>query len=218
MPISHLHKTIFVHIPKTAGTSVEVVLGMHGDKQDIGIVPYFNQTPDHQRLYGRDLQHLTAARLRAVLNDDAVFGGYFKFTIVRNPWDRLVSTCAWSDQKWAKGKELLSPEFDQLVRQLYDAFQTAKLASRMLVLPQHLNPQFLFVLDDALRPLIDFTARYESLSRDWDHICQRLGIDSALPSRMKSHHRPYREYYSNETRDMVAEIYAADIELFGYSF
>jgi hypothetical protein len=218
MPISHPHKTIFIHIPKTAGTSVEVVLGMHGDKQDIGLVPYFNQVPDRKHLYGRDLQHLTAVRLRAAINDDAVFNSYFKFTIVRNPWERLVSTCAWSDQKWAKGQALELEQFDQLVRQLHGAFLAAKRAGQPLTLSPHLNPQFLYILDDDLRPLVDFVARYERLAQDWRHIAERLGVSPELPSRMRSHHRPYQEYYSDETGTMVAELYAQDIQLFGYSF
>jgi sulfotransferase famil protein len=218
MPISHLHRAIFVHIPKTAGTSVEVVLGMHGDKQDIGIVPYFNQTLDQEHLYGRDLQHMTAARLKAALNDDAVFDSYFKFTVVRNPWDRLVSTCAWLDQKWAKGQALVPAEFDRLVRQMYAAFLAAKASSAPFLLSAHLSPQFPYVLDDELRLLVDFIARYENLPQDWRRICERLSVDIALPSRMKSHHRPYREYYSDQTREMVAEIYALDASLFDYAF
>jgi hypothetical protein len=218
MPISHPLQAIFVHIPKTAGTSVEAALGMHGAKTDIGIRPYFNQTPDLEHLYGGNLQHMTAARLRIVLQDDALFQRYFKFAVVRNPWERLVSTCAWSDQKWVRGSELASAEFDRLVRELYGAFLTAKTSSRPLVLPAHLEPQVSYVLDEHRQPLLDFTARYENLAADWEHIRSRLGVNAALSVRMRSHHRPYREYYDAETRAMVAEIYAEDARAFDYAF
>lgn len=218
MPISHPLQVIFVHIPKTAGTSVEAALGMHGDKSDIGIRPYFNQTPDPEHLYGGNLQHMTAARLRLVLRDDALFGRYFKFTVVRNPWERLVSTCAWSDQKWVRGSELTRPEFERLVRELYGAFRAAKTSARPLILPVHLEPQVSFVLDERRQSMLDFTARYETLAADWETIRTRLKVDAALPVRMRSHHRPYREYYDEETRAMVAEMYAEDARAFGYAF
>ncbi len=218
MPISHLHKTIFVHIPKTAGTSVEAALGMHGDKRDIGVVPHVNRTADRERLYGHDLEFMTAARLKAVLNNDDVFDSYFKFTIVRNPWERLVSTCAWSDLKWANGQELTPAAFDQVVRGMYAAFVEARAASKLFVLSTHLNPQFTYILDDGLRPMVNFIARYENLAEDWRLICKHLALDIALPSRMKSHHRPYREYYNEETQAMVEQMYPADVKLLGYAF
>lgn len=207
-----------MHIPKTAGTSVEAVLGMHGDKHDIGIKPYFNQVRDEQRLYGGELQHLTAARIRAMLRDEATFREYFKFTIVRNPWERLVSTCAWTGQKWARGEELEPAPFDELVRQLHEVCLAARRAASPPPLSHHLQPQFQYVCDEKLQPMVDFIARYENLEQDWRRVCARLNIDLPLPRRMRSHHRPYREYYSDETRAMVAEVYARDAELFDYAF
>lgn len=218
MPISHPHRAIFIHVPKTAGTSVEAVLGMHGEKKDIGITPYFNQTLDQEHLYGGDLQHVTAVRLKTLLNDDALFIRYFKFAIVRNPWDRLVSTCAWADQKWAKGQHLTSAQFDRAVRQIYALFLAAKSWSHPSLVSPHIKPQFLYILNDELRPMVDYVARYENLEADWRHICARLVVNATLPIRMKSHHRPYQEYYSDETRAMVAQMYAQDANSFGYEF
>jgi len=218
VPISHTLRTIFVHIPKTAGTSVEAVLGMHGDKPDIGIKPYFNQVRDEQRLYGGELQHLTAARIKAKLCGEATFSQYFKFTIVRNPWERLVSTCAWTDQKWARGEELEPAPFDELVRHLHQLFLAARHASSPLAVSHHLQPQYQYACDERLQPMVDFIARYENLEQDWRRICARLHINMGLPVRMRSHHRPYREYYNEDTRAMVAEVYARDAELFDYAF
>jgi hypothetical protein len=218
MPISHSLKTIFVHIPKTAGTSVEAVLGMHGDKTQIGVVPYFNQELDHEHLYGRQMQHMTARSIRDVLNDDAVFSAYFKFTIVRNPWDRLVSALAWTDQKWARGEELTAAGFELQVRQLHALLVAARSATTPVALPQYLYPQYLYVFDADERLLVDFVARYENLEADWRAICGKLGVDLQLPRRMKSRHRNYREYYTPETRQLVAELCAADVSLFRYEF
>ncbi len=44
-------------------------------------------------------------------------------------------------------------------------------------------------------------------------ISERLGDTVPLPTRMKSHHRPYQEYYDEETRRMASEIYAHDIAI-----
>ena len=218
MPVSHAYRTIFVHIPKTAGTSVEAVLGMHGDKLDIGIRPYFNQQVDHERLYGRNLQHLTAAELKRLLHQDGVFDRYFKFSIVRNPWDRLVSVLAWSDQKWAKGQQLSTDEFETALRKLHDLFVASQETSRPMWVPPHLRPQSSFVMDESRGSLVDFIARYERLSLDWDVICERIGIRTALPLRMRSYHRGYQDYYTADSRAWVAEIYAKDIDAFGYAF
>ena len=218
MPISHTHKTIFVHIPKTAGTSVEAVLGMHGDRKEIGLVPYFNQEVDHEHLYGRQIQHMTAQDIRGALADQSVFTRYFKFTIVRNPWDRLVSALAWTDQKWAKGVELTMAEFDEQLRRTYELFVAAASGSTPVAMPQFLYPQVLFIADADGRLLVDFVGKYETLAADWKVISARLGLNTQLPVRMKSHHRDYRDYYSPQTRDLVAQMYAADLQAFGYEF
>lgn len=218
MPLSHRHKTIFIHIPKTGGTSIEAVLGMHGDRADVGVMPYGDQVADRQHFYGRQLQHLTAERLRAELNDKALFSSYFKFTVVRNPWARLVSTCAWSGRKWATGQMLNREEFEAFVRSTHTAFAATHGARSHAQLHPHVVPQVAYVFDEAGQSLVDFIGRTETLERDWRVIRDRLGVDADLPTRMKSVHRPYREYYSDETRDMVADIYARDIESFGYHF
>jgi hypothetical protein len=218
MPVSHPHKTIFVHIPKTAGTSVEAVLGMHGDKKDIGIVPYFNQELDHDHLYGRQLQHMTAQSIRAMLNDEGLFKSYFKFSIVRNPWDRLVSALAWSDQKWVRGELLQTADFERQVRAAHALFVTATRAGTPAILPHYLYPQCLYLLDEGQRLLVDFIAKYENLATDWQVISARVGAGVELPRRMKSYHRDYREYYTAETRDLVGEMYAPDVSLFRYEF
>jgi hypothetical protein len=216
MPISHPHKAILVHIPKTAGTSVEVVLGMHGARQDVGIVPYFNQELDFEHLYGRQMQHMTVLEIRAALKNDALFTSYFKFTIVRNPWDRLVSALAWTDQKWARGEELTRGEFDQQVKQVHALLWAARTGQNSVPVPRYLYPQHVYIQDGQGQLLVDFVARYETLEQDWEVIARRLGINQPLPQRMRSVHRPYREYYTPETRELVTQMYGEDARLFGY--
>jgi hypothetical protein len=164
------------------------------------------------------MQHLTAQGIKQVLNDDSAFNAYFKFTIVRNPWDRLVSAIAWTDQKWARGVALTPAEFDQQVHMIYRALQLQGNPACTVDLPAFLYPQHLFVLGQDRSLMVDYVARYETLSDDWRAIGEKLGVGGDLPMRMKSHHGDYRKYYTDETRRMVGEIYAEDVRAFQYAF
>ena len=80
--ISHPHKFVFIHIPKTGGSSIETLfLGKPQRRWAPEINHYF--------------QHATAAELRNRLMNRDNFDRYFKFAFVRNPWDRIVSEMKW---------------------------------------------------------------------------------------------------------------------------
>ena len=64
----------------------------------------------------------------------------------------------------------------------------------------------------------DFVGRFERLESDFRRICETLGIDATLPSLNVSQRRPYREYFDDESRRIVATRYRDDIETFGYEF
>lgn len=81
MPISRKHKSIFIHIPKTGGTSITCGLGIEQTKEN---------------LHGTELSHLTANQIKERI-DQGIWHQFFKFAVVRNPFDRLVSE--WAYQK-----------------------------------------------------------------------------------------------------------------------
>jgi hypothetical protein len=88
----------------------------------------------------------------------------------------------------------------------------------------HLVPQNLYAFDKTRNKKVSFIGRYENLENDFKVVVNELGLekDIVLPhlnsqnSRRKGRH--YTEFYTKETRDLIAEIYAEDIKMFGYKF
>lgn len=189
--ISNKHKFIFIHIPKTGGTSIEKA---------------FNQN-----LVGE--KHRTMTQYENIL--DTNIDQYFLFSVIRNPWDRMVSYWNWRQGKyWAPidGKMNIFSEWLKYVMSLNlkkESSNDFKMA---------ISSQFSSLKNKKNKIILDLI-RFENLQNDFNSVCDKIGIpQQQLPHYNKAKHKHYTEYYDDKTRQIVAEKFAKDIEYFGYEF
>lgn len=206
MIISHAHRFIFFAIPKTGTHSIRRALRVHMDKDDLEQVGLFeNRSLPYPDIAALKHGHITAQQIRPVLGEEA-FNAYFKFAIVRNPFDRFVSYCAFV----ARTNGLFAANPRSFMRSILQARPFDHILFR---------PQSDFVADADGRLMVDFIGRVERLQSDYDRICDTIGIPRSELTRVnESSHRDYREYFDEELVAMVSELYRADLELFDYAF
>ena len=220
MLISHSNKFIFVHIQKTGGSTVEHILQ--------------TQVPDTEFLGHR---HNFVRNEIDTVNDHK---DYFKFAFVRNPWARLLSWWSMYDEArrvtWrdrltsARARNLYQLTkkywFWQYVHKHGKTFDdfilqcTGVVGSKM---PGGVSSitfnQLDYIADEEDNLLVDFVGRFENFQEDLRKVGQRIELDlNSIPWTNRTKHKHYSEYYTNETRAVVAEIYQRDIEYFGYKF
>jgi hypothetical protein len=75
---------------------------------------------------------------------------------------------------------------------------------------------FIYSVDGEL--LINFVGRYETLDADFTTLCSRIGISTSLPKLNISNTKPYQQFYTKETKELVERTFDVDIKLFGYNF
>lgn len=230
MIISHSHKFIFIKSEKTAGTSVEAVLSEHCGGNDI-VVPindfrhnrnekgeFIHRSMNADEEYRTIGQHVDANTIQRKVPAE-VWNDYFKFSIIRNPWDRTVSDFHWKRRQDPAIKprrrfyHYLGVPFNELA-------QIRKLFSEFIESDDFVNNDRFYIIDDRL--CVDFVIRYENLSEDLTEVCRRIGLPPVdLPHlktgfRQKRHH--YSEYFDRESEAIVAKKHKNDIRLFGYEF
>ena len=185
--ISHKHKCIFIHIPSTSGTSIEKVFNE----------PVDEITDDTSK------KHWNASKTYEFVGE-TVWNDYFKFTIVRNPWDWVVSHYLKAEPHFSKSNVYTGKSLIYFLRHFKSA-------------PWEFGECMSDYLDYGE---LDSIVRLENRKEDLKHISEKLGfdVDQDIRKRVNSKRKHYIEYYDDESRDMVAEKYAKDIEMFGYEF
>ncbi len=195
--VSHRHKFIFFHIPKTGGTSIETVI------TDASCELLKNT---HHPAVTSPLNHLTLQQMLDcgfVTRD--IMTSYFKFCIVRNPWGRAVSQVAYL-KKVFEG-EALSEKLDSLLKKEV-SYRYAN----------HVRPQIDFI-DNSYGIKMDFIGRFENINEDLDKVCDIIGIRRRkLPHLTKTNHVKYTAYYDEIRKEKMGIRYAEDIKRFGYKF
>jgi hypothetical protein len=191
---------IFVHIYKAAGKSVAAALDPHGQR-----------VPDECIFHPDFVQHLSAKHLKAGL-PRAAWDEAYKFSFVRNPWDRWVSLYEFilakkRNRDHQRVVDLGS--FSAFVRWVYSGENPEVLISRT---------QQDFLCDDDGQLLVDYVGRFESLAADFASVCGTLGVEAELGHLNANAHDRYSGYYDDDTRTLVEKGSRFEIERFGYSF
>ncbi|MEP3330897.1 sulfotransferase family 2 domain-containing protein [Sedimentitalea sp.] len=205
--ISHAHKTVFVHIPKTGGQSIETVflddLGLAWrDRAALMLRQNNNRNAGPQKL-----AHLYTdeyvARGHMVAKD---FDRYLKFSIVRHPFDRALSEFRYRVGAAAKRGQVLD----------LDDFLNSGASDDYLDSARHLVPQVRYVKDLQGRCLVDHVLRFEHLAQDIGPVFREIfGGDRRLPHKNRSQ-TGLDACLSAAQADLLYDRYRADFEAFGY--
>lgn len=195
-------RAVFVHIPKSAGTSLR------------------------KALYDTGSFHIPASRYLAA--DPERFRAYFTFCVVRNPWDRMNSAFHYLferrsaapdfvDHRWAASELARFRDFRDFVHRLGD---DTRLRARILSYVHFRNQLDWITLPAARdRPIVDHVGRFEDLAATCDLLRDRLGLEVHLPrERCRPDRRDYRRLYDSRMVDIVAGLYRTDIDVLGYAF
>lgn len=190
------NKCIYIHIPKCAGISVSNSL--------------FNSKAGG---------HLTAIDYQLIFSHKE-FHDYFKFAFVRNPWDRLYSAYTFmkkggrhpGDKRWAD-KHLSS--FND-----FESFVKGWVTVENVRSSTHFKSQYEYIFSPSGENLVDFIGYYENLRKDFEHIKQKLGIKADLLTLNKTGltTAKFKNQYTSEMKQIVADVYQDDIETLNYNF
>jgi len=172
MPIFHKYKTIHVHIPKTAGTTISSSLGLEKDNihpEHRGQQKHWFWGGNRQLLekYGMPYQHLNVVQIKEELGEE-IYNEYFKFAFVRNPWDRLVSEFYWAKKNTSESYMGSNQQFEDIVKDLENG-DIAKYHQR-------LKTQCSFLKNEQGKIDVDFLGRFENLKEDWIYLSDQLGF------------------------------------------
>lgn len=204
--ISHTHRCIFIHIPKTGGTSIEHVI-WPGERSSadlwMGFVDRF-----HNFYQTGGLQHLTAKLIRAHVGA-SLFADYFKFAIIRNPWDKAASQFRYmaSRPDLCEFADLECPPSD--FRHYLEAIARKEHVQWMA--------QHRFVLDDNGESMVDRIGRYENLQSATTRFFAAIGIaDVVLSHANRTRDSGVPHTMDLESSEMIGELYRTDALAFGY--
>ena len=141
---------------------------------------------------------------------------YFKFTVVRNPWDRVVSNYFYNKNRKQEGayQQLNSISFEGFIEQYCMPVPKDSREFPDLFFGQCIN----WITDQDGNLLVDKVFKLENLKEEWYDLCNQLGICVKLPHENTSYHKDYRAYYTEETAEIVADLFQDDIEAFDYKF
>ena len=182
-----LPASIFIHINKTAGTSIERALDL----------PF---------------EHQTALEKIARIGRDA-WDSCFTFTVIRNPWDKVVSHYHHRLKRDISNIRSEGICFKEWVHRTYGARDP-----KYYNIPKMFMPHCAWIADHEGTILVRQICRFENLETDFEHVCKRLNIKTSLPRLKASGRGPYRDYYDAATAGIVAAWFERDIATFGYRF
>ncbi len=191
--ISYSKKFIFIHINKTAGTSIEKALCEYGQKRTVS-----KENNDFKM--SKQSQHFNYKEYREFLGAD--YDDYFKFTVIRNPFDRVAS--------YYYGGNAISNELN-FSDWIVDRYQNKNFQDfeRMYSDYKH------WIGDEKM----DLILRFENLSSDFEILKEKLNLDCELGfHNVTKHKKHYSKYYNEKTKEIIQNFFSDELKKFNYKY
>jgi hypothetical protein len=189
--INHKKKVIFIHVPKTAGSSMESI-------KDIG-------GSGHENLH-------------EIINKVPNFDEYFKWAFIRNPINRVASTFFNMKGHTELENKILSENNDlnsfviNIKKYIPSEIKYDNIVNG-LDYCLHLLPLNYYILSEKTN--LDFIGRYENISKDWGFISEKLNYRKTLPNlNVSKNKESYYKFYTKESIKIIEKIYQSDFEFY----
>lgn len=214
--ISIEKRFLFIHVPKTGGNSIQNILK---DYSEDNIVVLAKHQDGIERFEVRNskyniTKHSTLSHYKSVL-DVNTYRSLFKFAIIRNPWDMMISyyfsphrgITEWNRKNFISLMKKV-PTLHQFICEKSSPDRIwVKFGAKSASLIKRFNTD------------INFLMRFEHLEDDFRVVCERLDIPfSHLPKRNASARTHYSKYYDDELKEIVRKKFAEEIEFGNYMF
>ncbi|PIW49542.1 MAG: hypothetical protein COW18_05355 [Zetaproteobacteria bacterium CG12_big_fil_rev_8_21_14_0_65_54_13] len=211
-------KFLFIHIPKTGGSSLQNILSRYSEDKIVcdaplqdGIERFAVKNTKHPELK----KHSSLMAYKSVL-DQELFKSLYKFAVIRNPWERMISFY-FSPHR---GKQVWSRE--NFIQMLNSEVQPVRDFIRIPSgIGLYMNRLRLggFVPPKPLDYNIDYLLKIESLDSDFKHLCEIIDIPyETIPVRNQSQRSYYTQYYDEELRALVEHRFIDEIRCGNYEF
>lgn len=199
--ISFKRNFLFIHYPKTAGNSIQESLLPFSDD----VITKEKPHQDGIERFGVSneelgtLKHFTYKQYSEIIEPE-VFSKIFKFSTIRNPWERLISF-------------FFSPHRGCIV---WSKQEFLKFINQVLPFCHYVSPS---CSERELCPALDYVIRYENLKEDFQKVTKLIGVCVKSPKiRNKSIRQHYSRYYDDELIELIRYKFKEEIEFGNYSF
>ena len=183
-------KGIFIHNPRTGGTTVSRHVGRIAPRMILG--------------------HATAEFVKTSVGKD-VWDKMFTFAFIRNPWEKHVSWYLYCNKKFG-----IPISFDEVVKRNY---MSVVHSGSIDWITRGFWSQSIFVTSEAKKEvLVDFIGVYENFNEDFGYICKELGLKNNFGFLNKNKDYDYRTFYSDVSAEIIKNKCAWEIERYGYKF
>lgn len=179
---------VFIHINKNGGTSISSNIKLYAKK------------------------HMTVKEVQEQIGLD--WFRAFTFTVIRNPYDKVVSQYEHRFRLNHDNIRTKNISFDEWIKFTYKE----KRPEFRKAGPNFFSTQKEWLLNKNGKIDIDYIVRFENLIEDYRVIQDIIGIKEKLPHLNKTERKPYKKYYSKESKKIVEDYFKDDFEEFNYKY
>lgn len=231
--ISYQRKALFIHLGRTGGSSIESELKnlgfehptveldvWHGERSENSDGSWTLQKASEPKTITSKEKHLTLEEYSLKYN----LNNYYKFSIVRNPWSKMLSWYHYH-RGMANNKKY---DFKQWLSEVISNKCTNNMCSRDKSFERRHFCNQIDSLTIKGEYSMDFVGVFSNLTVDFRNVCNALSVENKeLPllnpnagasTNNRSFNLDYRRFYDKESEELVRRAFHKDIEYFNFKF